>query len=87
MQNFKLSKRAFDMLVNDLRKLARENVTVKYDNGEIYVFGSELATLRIYRHRHTSKNARQAYSENLNTFFVRYEVGAEYAPTGEMESD
>lgn len=43
-----------------------EQITVEQVHSTLYVFGSELATLRIFA---KMKNGRVGYSSNLQTFF------------------
>jgi tRNA(Leu) C34 or U34 (ribose-2'-O)-methylase TrmL len=54
----------------EMSKIAKQNVTARlYDNEDIFLFGSELACLRIansYKHKET----KVSYSENLKTYYV-----------------
>ena len=51
-------------------KIAKEAVTAKlYDNEDLFLFGSELACLRIANSIKT-KETKVNYSENLKTFYV-----------------
>lgn len=52
-------------------KIAGENVTVEQISGAIYVYGSELATLRLFR---KMPNMRQGYSTNLQKFYFSVEL-------------
>jgi hypothetical protein len=54
----------------EMSKIASEEVECKlFENSDLYIFGSELACLRImYANRH--KETKVAYSDNLQTFFV-----------------
>jgi len=54
----------------EMSKIAKESVTANlYENDDLYLFGSELACLRIAQaNRH--KETRVAYSENQKTFYV-----------------
>ena len=50
--------------------IAKEKVTTRlYENEDLYVFGSEIACLRIAQ-ANKSKETKVAYSENLKTFYV-----------------
>ena len=54
----------------EFSKIAKQNVTAKlFDNEDLFLFGSELACLRIanaFKHKET----KVSYSENLNTYCV-----------------
>jgi hypothetical protein len=54
----------------EMSKIAKEQVTANlYENEDLYLFGTELACLRIaYANKH--KETRVSYSENLKTFYV-----------------
>lgn len=67
-----LSKNQISRLVKDYSKIAGEPVTIEQIKSGLYVFGSELATLRIFRKQ--PLNTRQGYSENLNTFYFSTEL-------------
>ena len=51
--------------------IAGEKVTVEQIGSTMYAFGSELATLRLFR---KMPNMRQGFSENMNTFFFSIEM-------------
>lgn len=51
--------------------IAGEPVTIEQIGGAIYAFGSELATLRLFR---KMPNMRQGYSENMGTFYFSVEL-------------
>jgi hypothetical protein len=54
--------------------IAKEEIRIDFIGNAIYVFGSELACLRIfYKYRYT-KTARVEYSKNLNTWCFSYET-------------
>ena len=55
----------------DYSKIAGEIVTVEQISGTVYVFGSELATLRLFR---TMPSKRQGYSVNLEKFYFSVEL-------------
>ena len=48
---------------------AGEPVEVQEIGGSIYVFGTELATLRIFKRYAECNNVSQGYSANRETFF------------------
>lgn len=52
-------------------RIAGENVSLEVIGGAIYAFGSELATLRLFR---KMPKMRQGYSENMKTFFFCVEL-------------
>jgi hypothetical protein len=52
-------------------RIAGEPVTVEQIGGTIYAFGSELATLRLFR---KMPNMRQGYSENMKTFYFSVDL-------------
>lgn len=56
-------------------RLAGEEITIKVCSGALYAFGSELATLRLYRKfaRHNPNLMTQDYSQNLQQWFFRQE--------------
>lgn len=51
----------------DYSRIAGEQVVVEQIRGALYVYGSELATLRLFR---KMPHINQGYSENLKTFYV-----------------
>lgn len=51
--------------------IAGEDISVEECAGDLYVYGSELATLRLFRKMPTLK---QGYSENLQTYFLFVEL-------------
>lgn len=54
----------------EMSKIAKETVTAKlYENGDLFLFGSELACLRIAQ-ANRQKETKVNYSENLKTFYV-----------------
>lgn len=55
----------------DYSKIAGEPVTVDRICDTLYVYGSELATLRLFR---KMPNKRQGYSENLQTFYFSLDL-------------
>jgi len=54
----------------DFQKYAGdEKITIEEINDTIYVYGSELATLRIFKKYHKGNSVVQGYSKNLKTFY------------------
>jgi hypothetical protein len=53
----------------DWSEYAGENIVVEEIGGTLYGFGSEIATLRIFKKYGACKNVRQGYSENLGKFY------------------
>lgn len=51
-----------------------EEILVEFIKGTFYVFGSELATLRLLKKYRDSKNCRQNYSENQGSFYFSLET-------------
>lgn len=56
-------------LKKTLEVFAEETLIVEEIGGTWYAFGSELATLRLYRVYKASANVTQGFSTNLNTFY------------------
>lgn len=52
-------------------RIAGEPVTVELIGGTLYAFGSELATLRLFR---KMPSMRQGFSENLKKFYFSIEA-------------
>ena len=62
---------------NDFASIAKEAVKVDHIQGTLYVFGSELATLRLFRKYNTTKRnekTRQAYSPNFKSWYFSLDV-------------
>ena len=58
-------------VTNDYSKIAQEPVTVEFIKGTMYVFGSELACLRL---GNKMTGGRVDFSKNLNTWFYSRNV-------------
>ena len=54
--------------------VAGEEIGVQFMDGALYVFGSELATLRILMLYRSNQNARHGFSKNLQTHFFCLET-------------
>lgn len=61
---------AIDKIESIYRRIAKEEIEVEAICACVYVFGSELATLRIFRYTPT---VRQGYSEGREKFYVCFE--------------
>ncbi len=57
----------------DYSAIAGEPVTVEQTGSTVYAFGSELATLRLFR---SMPNKRQGYSKNLEKFYFSVDLPA-----------
>ena len=72
--NMELTENKLLEVTRQMSKYAGEAVTVEQITGAVYVFASELATLRIFKKYCDSKNISQGYSENLKTHYFRIEL-------------
>jgi len=66
-----------------MAEYAKEDVTVQAIKGTLYVFGSELACLRIYHKYRFSNGIHVEYSTNLQTWFFSMPMGMEEQPQPE----
>jgi len=57
----------------DYSKIAGEAVRIEVTGSTLYAFGSELATLRLFR---KMPNMRQGFSQNLNAFYFSVDLPA-----------
>jgi hypothetical protein len=58
----------------EFEKHAKEELNVEDIGGTLYAFGSELATLRLFKaYAGSGERAKQGYSKNVNSFFFRLE--------------
>ena len=55
-------------------RLAGAGVRVEEISGAIYVFGSELATLRLLKLYRTAAHVLHGFSENLDTWYIAIEL-------------
>ncbi len=61
----------------DWKHYAKESIKMETNGcSVIYGFGSELATLRIFKKYHGCKHVRHEYSEARQSWFVSLEVNA-----------
>jgi hypothetical protein len=59
----------------EFEKHAKETVEVQELGGTLYVYGSELACLRLfYVYRHCGDRAQVGYSFNMKTWYFRLET-------------
>ncbi len=77
MTNSQIKKNAIDgfakRATRDFKQITKENdIVVEAIRGTVYVFGSELATLRLFKHYnkvHRNTKTRQDYSQNRKTYY------------------
>jgi|APFre7841882793_1041355.scaffolds.fasta_scaffold133296_1 hypothetical protein len=71
MTTFTISIEALELEHSkEMSKIAKELVNARlYENEDLFLFGSELACLRIAQ-ANRKKETKVAYSENLSTFYV-----------------
>ena len=62
---------ALNNVKSEYSRIAGEIVDVEMVGGTLYVFGSEMATLRPFR---AMPNKRQGYSKNLGKFFFAVDI-------------
>lgn len=66
-------------LINRAKKgfegYAKEEVQVEYSKGFWFVYGSELACLRLFRVYNGAKSLHFGFSKNLNTYYISYDSG------------
>lgn len=60
-----------ERVTSEYSRIAKEPVTVEFIMGTMYVFGSELAVLRI---GHKMQTGRVEFSKNLNAWFYSKEL-------------
>lgn len=59
----------------EMSRIAKETVTARlYENGDLFLFGSELACLRIAQANRQIEN-KVAYSQGLKCFYVALYLG------------
>jgi hypothetical protein len=68
------SQAVLESFAKEVTRFAKEEVTIELINETLYVFGSELAILRIFVKYCKSENARQGYSENMKTFYFSLDI-------------
>ena len=66
---------AIESVASDWTEIAMEPICVEFIKGVFYGFGSELATLRLFKkYRHCGDKVGQDYSSNLESFYFRLET-------------
>jgi len=60
-----------DRTQRDYSAIAGEQVTIEVIGGVLYAYGSELATLRLFR---KMPNMRQGFSSNMETFYFAVDL-------------
>ena len=68
------SQAVLKSFAKEVTRFAKEEVTIELINETLYVFGSELAILRIFAKYSKSENARQGYSKNMKTFYFCLDI-------------
>ena len=53
----------------DWKTVAKEEIKIELIAGSLYAFGSELATLRLYRYYEGIDDSRQGFSDNLKSYY------------------
>lgn len=66
----------FTRFTHDLKRMAgaTEPTTFELIRETMYVYGSELATLRILMQYRMNKKASQGYSKNLDTWYFSFDL-------------
>lgn len=70
---------SLDSFIKSTSKIAKENVEAEQICSTLYVYGSELGTLRIFAYYNSNgaihnKKVRVGYSKNLNKFYVSIDM-------------
>ena len=65
-----MSERVIKRARPDWEKVAGEKVEMQYIKGFLYAFGSELATLRLFKSMHSAKGSRQGAAADGRFYFV-----------------
>jgi hypothetical protein len=64
-----------DRVKKDWEKTAKEKLDIEEIKGTVYAYGSELATLRLFKSMYKAGDKVKAdYSKNLKTFYFRLET-------------
>lgn len=74
MKTFEITKAQFNRAVSEFRSITKEQVEVNFYDGAFWVFGSELATLRLFKKHAGSNGITADYSKNLSTFYFKMEA-------------
>jgi len=65
------TKAQIERVTRDYGQICKETVKVKFIKGAMYVFGSELACLRLH---YKMTTGRVGYSENLSNWYYSKEI-------------
>ena len=82
MYSNEITTAQFNRTVKMFNNMAGENMHVCFFSGAFWVFGSELATLRIAKKYTNAEGTNQGFSANLDTYYFKLETSF----TGEMET-
>lgn len=74
----KISEARLERTTSMFKDYAREQVRVEFIGSYLYVFGSELACLRIFHRYCNSEEARVERSVNLGTWFYSHKTHEEF---------
>ena len=66
-----ITKSQIERVTKDYSSIAKEPVTIEVEGHTLYAFGSEVATLRLFR---SMPHVRQEFSENLNTWYISFNL-------------
>ena len=70
----KFSPAQYEKTAQELGRIAGEPTQYSEIGGHLYIYGSELATLRLLKHYKLHKKTEQGYSKNLKTFFFAIDL-------------
>ena len=63
-------------LTKAITEVAEEPVKIEFIDDAYWMFGSEIACLRLEHHYYDTTRARASYSLNLKTWYFKLEVGS-----------
>lgn len=69
-----MTNEQMNRIVADYSRHAGETVTAELINSTLYIYCSELGSLRLYRIGHAMVDANQGYSTNLGTHYFSFTV-------------
>lgn len=85
---FEITRAQFERTVKELEKHAKEKATeIRFDDGAFYFFGSELATLRLFKAYQNTPGIGADYSKNLGTFYFFLAVPHFYGQMSTKDSE
>lgn len=82
-----LSTEKLTRIKKDWERIAGEKVEVELTNEYIYGFGSELATLRIFKKYRYCENFSQDYNKNINKFFVSLDISKYFISIENLDTE